>query len=222
MSPRIVAGTVLIVALTFLSMCGYGLHQRNLRRAAEAKVLEVSVELAGAHKALEAKPKEVVKFVEVPVPIKEAVKKGTLTPILAAKGTAKSETFVVPTCPEPVSVSDVTDAPTETPVEPAWVVLHGDIFVGKIKFGAPIWTATLGGGYHQGDYHTNIVFKPENINLDMRVSEEIGRAVEEYEKPWIKKHTALMCPGVGVTYNPLDSTSPVNVGVQCAYGFVWF
>jgi hypothetical protein len=222
------AGVFLVVTLTILSLFAWGQHQRTLRQEAEAKLVMVDLELAGAKKALLVKPKDVAPP-ETPKEVKEAIKKKLVTPIVGVTGKATSNVVNIP-CPEPIRSTDesLTKGPAPQEDKPAPVAvpvtfdLTGNLFLGQIKKGQALWTGGVSGVVHSGDFEAPIEFDPANVNIEVKVSEEIGKAVAYYERGWWRKHTALVCPGVGVTYNPLDSARPVNVGVTCTYGFSWF
>jgi len=219
------AGAFLVASLAICALFGWGYHQKQLREAAEALVTQTQVELEGARQAILVAPKEIIKYVpSTPTAVKEAVKKGRMTPILGGKVVATSDTIAIP-CPEPTAnTSSNAPPPAEAPrFANVQFGLTGEVFVGKIKGGPVETTATLKGTvFSDWGYNAAVNFKPENVALDVVFSKDVSKAIEEYEQPWIKKHTALMCPGVGVTYNPLDTGRPVNVGVTCSYGFVWF
>ena len=231
------AGGFLVISLTILTLIGYSIHQKDLRVKAEAALVEAGVELEGAKKAILVAPKEIIKFVEVPSAVKAAVKTGAMTPIAAGKVTATSDTILVP-CPDPslrkgqVDKADnsdtiiFSDSPPPKPdptTVPLTFGLTGEVFLGAIKHGAIEHTVSLKATVWGNDgWHSTVPFKPENVAFDVVFSKEVQEAIEEHEQPWLKRHTALMCPGVGVVYNPLDTGRPVNVGLVCAYGFTWF
>lgn len=223
MSPRIVAGTFLIVALTFLSLLGYSLHQKSLRQVAEAAYTQQSVELEGAKRALLVKPSEIIKYVEVPTAVKAAVKSGKMTPIASVKVAATSNTIEVP-CPpqaQPLTgpLTDQTASIAQTPaITPVTFDLTGNLFIGKVKAGAVEWTGSLTGVAHNADktWSQAISFDPAETKIDVRVSSEIAEAVSEHEQSWGHKHFRFMCPGLFIGYN-----GKATAAVGCGYGIVW-
>ena len=227
MRHPLAAFAFLVISLTILTLIGYSIHQKDLRVRAEAALVEAGVELEGAKKAILVKPKEIIKFVEVPAAVKAAVKTGAMTPIAAGKVTAVSDTVEVP-CPQPKTDDTVifSDTPLPKPdptTVPLTFGLTGEVFLGAIKHGAIEHTISLKATVWSADgWHSTVPFKPENVDFDVVFSKEVQEAIEEHEQPWIKRHTALSCPGIGILYNPLDVTRPVNVGITCSYGLVWF
>lgn len=231
------AGGFLVVSLTILALIGYSIYQKDLRLDAEAALVEAGVELEGAKKAILVAPKEIIKFVEVPAAVASAVKKGVMIPIAAGKVTATSDTIIVP-CPDlslrkgqldeadKGSILDGSNTPPPTVLTPSVNLtfgLTGEVFLGAIKHGAVEHTVSLKATvWSDAGWHSDVPFKPENVAFDVVFSKEVQEAIEEHSQPWFKKHTSLMCPGVGVVYNPLDTGRPVNVGLVCAYGFTWF
>lgn len=219
------AGAFLITVLTICALIGWGGHQRQLRQEAEAKLLASDLELAGAKAALTVKPKEIIKFVEVPAAVKAAVKSGAVAPIAGIKGTAKSNVVEVP-CPEPkrVEFHDNEVIPDKevnvTSTAPVWFEVKGNLFLGQIKHGAAMWTGTLDGMVHSGEFKAPIEFDPEHIDLQVKVSDELAKAADYYGRSWIKKHTAFACPIAGLSYDPF--TQKVAPSIGCGVGFVWF
>jgi len=222
------AGLFLAAVLTIAALIGWGYHQKTLREKAEAAYTEQSVELAGAKKALLVTPKEVVKFVEVPAAVKAAVKSGVLAPIAAGKLSATSNVVNIP-CPPSVpldapSLSEGQEVKPDSPPQVAVTFgLTGEIFIGKIKGGAVEHTSTFKATVRAVDdsWNSDITFEPENVVFDVKVSKEVAQAMDAYNKTWLQKHMRFMCPGVGIVYNPLDPTRPVQVGISCSYGVVW-
>lgn len=221
LSPKFLAGAVLVVALTVLASCGYAAHQRTLREQAEARYTEQSIELEGAHRALLAKPKEIVKWLSPPPAVKEAAKSGKATVIGGIKGKAESNVINIPCPPTPAPPSEPpTDVknippPNETPV---YFGLEGDLLIVKVNKGAVEWTGRLAGEAHDKDrtWSRTIDFDPANINLDVKVSTEIAEAIEEHNESWAKKHLRFQCPGIGVVYN-----GSLSGGLTCTYGLTW-
>jgi len=105
------------------------------------------------------------------------------------------------------------EPPKESPVT---LDITGNLFVAKVKHGAALWTGALAGEAHVGDTTTPIVFAPENVSIDMRVSTDISKAIEAYERPWLAKHMRWQCPGVGVFYD-----GKLSAGLSCTYGLTW-
>lgn len=225
---RLFAGALLAVILALCALFGWGYYQRNRAEKAEATLIEQQAELEGAKKALLVAPKEVVKFVEVPVAIARAVKSGMLTPVAAGKFEVTSDVVSIP-CPPPVRLDDESVSKGLAPVadKPAQVDivfgLTGEFFIGKIKHGAVEYTSTFKATVRSVDdsWHSDVPISEENVAFTVKVNEDIAKAVDAYNQPWAKKHLKFMCPGIGVTYNPLDTVRPVNVGISCSYGFVW-
>jgi hypothetical protein len=212
---QIVAGTFLVVALAFCSAIGWGLYQRSLREEAEATLVEQGVELEGAKRALLVAPKEIVKFVEVPAAVASAVKRGVMTPITAARVEAKSDVVFVP-CPPAMPDSRPPDAEQPASTVPVTFGLTGEFFIGKIKHGAVEWTGSLKGTAFNDDWSSDVIFAPENTRIDVLVSKDIAKAVEQYERSWLKKHARFQCPGVGLFYN-----GKISAGISCTYGISW-
>jgi len=227
MTHKLLAGLVLITVLTAFSTCGYILHLRNQRDDALAVNVLKDLELEGAHKALLVKPKEIVKFVEVPAAIKAAVKSGAVTPLAAVKGTAKSNVVNIP-CPPATADAAVppsTDEPEAdstkvTSTAPVWFEIKGNLFIGQIRHGEAMWTGTVDGHIHSGEFQAPIDFEPENIDFQVKVSDEIGKALDYSNRSWIRKHFGVACPGASVTYNPLNAR-PVDVALTCGVAMVW-
>lgn len=215
------AGLVLVVSLTIMGLVAYINHQKGLLQAIQATATEQALELAGAKRALEVKPKEVVRFVEVPAAVKEAVKNGSLTPVTAVRIVATTPTLAVP-CPEPPVDPG---APREAAVPRFANIrfgLTGEVFIGKVKGGAVEATTSLKGTvFGDNGFSAPLEFKPEDVAISVVFSKEISRAIEAYQEPWLKKHTAFACPGIGITYNPLNAR-PVDLALTCGYSMVWF
>jgi len=235
------AGAFLVVSLTIAALGGWGFHQRTLRQEAEAKLVMVDLELAGAKAALLVKPKDVAP-VGTPTEVKAAIKKGLVTPIAGVTLHATSNVVNIP-CPEPVRFADESltngtalkadidphsgsnepkkDSTTVTSTAPVSFDLTGHLFIGQVKQGQALRTGDLSGTVHSGDFEAPIEFDPEHLDVTVKVSDEIGKAVTYYERGWWKKHTALACPGVSLTYNPMNDRS-VDIALTCGYSFVWF
>jgi hypothetical protein len=213
----------LVITLTIFSLIGYAIHEKDLRQEAEASVVARDLELAGAKAAIVASPREVVKFVTVPAAVTAAVKHGTLVPVASGKIEAKSDVFLVP-CPLPEYRPGAQPSAKEPHTNGVALTfgLTGEVFLGKIKYGKVETTATFKGTAWSDTWQSDVVFAPENTHFDVKFSDEVAKAIEQYSRPWLKKHMALACPAIGVTYNPLDTTRPVNAGITCGYGFVWF
>jgi hypothetical protein len=219
------AGIFLVVSLTIMALVGWGFHQRNLREKAETAYIEQTVELEGAKRALLAKPKEIVKFVTLPPAMQKAVKQGRVTPIAAAKIGATSGTVTVP-CPEPVRSTDESftkgnnlkaDIPTTATSTEITFGLTGELFIGKVKGGAVEYTSNFKATVWSNDgWSSDVPFAPENVVFDVKVSTDIAKAIEVYEKPWAAKHLKFMCPGIFVGYN-----GELTGGVGCGFGVVW-
>lgn len=215
------AGLVLVVTLTIMGLVAYTNHQKSLLQALQATATEQALELAGAKRALEVKPKEVVRFVEVPAAVKEAVKNGSLAPVTAIRIDATTPTLSVP-CPEPPSDPGPPGAVEVPRFANIRFGLTGEVFVGKVKSGAVEATVTLKGTvFGDNGFSAPLDFKPEDVALGIVFSKEISRAIEAYQEPWLKKHTAFACPGIGITYNPLNAR-PVDLALTCGYSLVWF
>jgi hypothetical protein len=114
-------------------------------------------------------------------------------------GKATSNVVNIP-CPEPVRPADESltkglspkeDTPNLTTV-PVTFDLTGNLFIGQVKQGQALWTGGVSGVVHSGDFEAPIEFDPANVNIEVKVSEEIGKAVAYYERGWWKKHTALV------------------------------
>jgi len=230
MKHEVYAGLFLVITLTILAALGWGGHQRTLRQEAEGKLLAATLELEGAHRALSAKPKEIIKFVEVPAAVKAAVKSGAVTPLAAVKGTAKSNVVNIP-CPEPVRSIDEsltkglapqedTSPGTVTSTAPVWFEVKGNLFIGQIKHGEAMWSGTIDGAVHSGEFEAPIEFDPEHIDFVVKVNEDIGKALDYSNRSWIRKHFGVACPGASVTYNPLNAR-PVDVALTCGVAMVW-
>jgi hypothetical protein len=216
------AGVFLVASLTIAALFGWGFHQRTLRQEAEAKLVMVDLELAGAKAALLVKPKDVAPP-ETPIEVKEAIKKGLVAPIAGVTLRASSNVVNIP-CPEPVrfvdeSLTNGTALKADTIVAstaPVSFDLTGNLFIGQVKHGQALWTGNLYGTVHSGDFEAPVDFDPANVDITVKVSDEIGKAITYYERPWIKKHMRWQCPGIGVMYN-----GKVGVGITCTYGLTW-
>jgi len=223
MKPQWVAGAFLITALTVFATCGYVLHLRNQRDDAIASRTRIELEAEGFQEALRAKPKEVLKLVPTLVTpaVEKMVKAGSVKPIAAAAIEAKTE--IVFDCPAG-TVEGVVIVPA-TP-QKARLIFTADLLITRIKFGlATEWKGGVGGSAQINDGPIiGLKFDEADTRIKIAFSDEIAKALYDHEREggWLKRHTALVCPGVGVTYNPLDTNRPVNVGVTCTYGLSWF
>ena len=224
-SPFLALG-FLIISLTILALIGYSIHQKDLRVAAEAALVEAGVELEGAKKAILVAPKEIIKFVEVPAAVASAVKKGAMTPIAAGKINATSDTIEIP-CPEPPPDSTIiySDSPLPKPkytTTPLTFGLTGEVFLGAIKHGAIEHTIALKGTVWNDDgWNSDIAFKPENVAFDVVFSKEVKEAIEEHSRPFFQRHFRFTFPAVTLGYNVFDPSRPVVASVGASWGYVW-
>jgi len=219
MRPQILAGILLVTLLTIASTASYIYHIKNQRDEAIASQEQLRLEAEGFKKALAVKPTEVIKLVPQLVTkyVERQIHDGIVKPI--ASGRIEGSTDIAVPCPPPV---EGATAPTEVPVH---LTVSGSFLITRIRFGEAVsWAGDLTGEAKIGETHTPLKFNPEDTKFDILVSEDIEVALRDHEREggWWKRHTALACPGVGITYNPLDTARPVNVGITCAYGFVWF
>ena len=219
MRPQTLAGTLLVILLFITSTASYIYHIRNQRDEAIAAQEQLKLEAEGYKKALLVKPTEVIKLVPTLVTeyIEKKVKAGVIIPI--ASGHVEASTDLSVPCPPP---PEGATAPTEVPVH---LTVQGNFLITRIRFGEAVsWKGDLTGDAQIGDNHTALTFKPEDTRFDILVSRDIAIALRDHEREggWLKRHTALACPGVGVTYTPLDPLRPINVGITCSYGMIWF
>lgn len=212
MKSPFVAGLVLVATLTILALYGWGSHQRSLRDAAEAKVVQAELEAAGLREAAAAPAKEIIKFVEVPQVVERLVKEGKVTPIAAGKVEATSQVIHIP-CPPPT---------TEVPV-PEFNVqfgLTGDFLIVGVKGGKADFT----GGFkatlfdRERNWSQPLEFDPANVKFDIAVNEELTKALDAYHRSWWRKHFRPYV-GVGVHVNPFSGRP--DAGVQVGWGYVF-
>ena len=223
-TSRIAAGAALILTLTFLSLLGWGLHQRRQKEKVEATLTIKLAELEGAKVALSLKPKEIIKLVpQATTPaIAKAVKQGKIVPLAAVAAEVRSEPFVLPL---PRSEGQPETGPTDdTPptTGPVTFGVHTELLLTRVPRGPVMHEVSFSGTAYLEDFSVPITFEPGEADITVAVDKNIQKAFDFYDRSWLKKHTAFSCPSVGVTYNPLDTTRPVNVGITCSYGFVWF
>lgn len=231
MNHKLLAGLFLVISLTCFGACGYMVHLRNQRDDAQARVGQLELEADGYRASLASKPGDIIKLIptfDTP-PLRAAIKKGTIQPVAATKTTAHKDLVVelpVPSSstPDPQVGSHEPDpGPSEVPVH---LTFTSSMLITRIKFGiATEWKAESGGTIAVGGLPPQgFTFKDDEVSYDVRFSDDIAKALADHERGggWLKRHTKLLCPGVGVTYNPIDTVRPVNVGVVCAYGFSWF
>jgi len=219
MRPQTLAGILLVTLLTIASTASYIYHLRNQRDEAIASQEQIKLEAEGFKKALAVKPTEVIKLVPTLVTkyVERKIHEGVIKPI--ASGRIEGSTDITVPCPPP---SEGATAPTEVPVH---LTVAGSFLITRIRFGEAVsWNGELTGEATIGEAHTPLTFKPEDTKFDILVSQDIAVALRDHEREggWWKRHTALSCPGVGIIYNPLDVSRPVNVGITCSYGLVWF
>jgi hypothetical protein len=239
MKSKLIAAAVIITLLTFAALVGHIIFLRNQRDKAAAAQVAIEMELEGFKKAVTSTPKEVIKLVPslVTPEVAKAVKVGTVKPILGATIEAKKtvEVLIPPdaikSSGEDVRLSDESltkglEVKPDNPRVPLHLTFHAGLLVTRIKFGiATEFKSEAGGSVAVGENEPQFFkFEEDEATFEVRVSEEISKALYDHEREgnWLKRHTSLLCPGIGVTWNPLDTQRPVNVGVVCAYGFSWF
>ena len=223
MKSQWIAGAFLIMALTVFATCGYVLHLRNQRDDAIASRTRVELEAEGFKEALRAKPKEILKLVPTIVTkeIERLVHEKKIAPV--ASGHIEAKTEIVFECPEGAREDGVVVPATP---QTAKLIFTADLLITRIKFGlATEWKGGVGGSAQiNGGPIVGLKFNDEDTKINIAFSDEIAKALYDHEREggWLKRHTALVCPGVGVTYNPLDTGRPVNIGITCTYGLSWF
>ena len=221
MRPQTLAGTLLVAFLTLAATASYISHLRNQRDDALAAQTQIKLEAEGYKKALLVKPTEVTKLVPTLVTkyIEREVKAGTIQPVAA--GHIEGHTSIYVPCPtETEPILDSYEPQKGTDVK---LTVVGNFLITRIRFGEAVsWKGDLGGDADINGAHTPLTFKPEDIQFDVRVSQDIATALRDHEREggWLRRHTALACPAGGLAVDPFDGK--VTAAVTCAYGFVWF
>lgn len=221
MRSRLVAGLTLLALLTVFSCCGYCVHLRSTITKREQEIAVLKGEAAGLVQELAVKPKEVIKLVEKEIPkeIIRTIKETGATPIASTKVEATSEAFRLP-CPPSRLDEQFPQEPGLTP-EIQFGLKLGLLIVGiddkSVHYAGSLNARAFS---HDPEWSQNIPFKPENVHFEVAVSQDVKDAMREHNRPWIKKHTSLNCPGVGVGYSLEEQKVTTFVG--CTYGLSWF
>ena len=223
MKPQYVAGAFLIITLSVISTCSYISHLKAQIGTSQAALIQKDLEAEGFKKALLAKPTEVIKLVPTLVTkyVEVGVHEGTIQPIASGHVEGKTNLFV----PCPMSSGDTANTPIENQGTDVHLSVYGNFLITRIRFGEAVsWKGDLGGSAAFGEGQPKpLVFTPEDTKFNIVVSSDIERALLAHEREggfW-KRHTAFACPTVTATYNPLDTTRPINVGIGCGWGMVW-
>ena len=225
-NSQFVAGVFLIFALTVLSMCGYARYQKSQKEKAEGELITARMELNGAKQALEVKPKEIIKWLPLVATdeVKKAIKSGTITPLTGTKIDATSQPVQF-TCPEVEKLGDVPPRllgePHRTP--PVTFGVHAEVLLTRVKGGPVMNESAISGVAHIEGVNepVPISFDPTDVDVSVTVDSNIQKAFKLQDEPFFSKHTALACPGVSLTYNPLNDRA-IDVALTCGYSFVWF
>lgn len=162
----------LLVILLALSTCGY-IHEKGKFTDVVNMRDQLLIEQAGMQRALEAKPKEVVKLVEtkVPVEVVKLVKEKVLVPV--ASGTITGES-------QPIEIPLTNLEPTQQQLE-VGVALDGWYFMALDRAGtiytSGAYTVTLTSG-NWAD--TRTFDSRSNLNMDVRVSQDITNNLRDH------------------------------------------
>jgi hypothetical protein len=150
------------------------------------------------------------------------VKEKKAEPLMGVAGTATSEPVRFP-CPS-ISTGQ-PGKPDEAPAalsSPVQFELDAQLLILGLKAEVPLWRGDIKGRAFTiaPNWSTNIVFLPEQTKVSILLAPNVRRALESYNKSWIKRHTGMQCPGLGVGYDIYNQRA--STVVSCTYGFTWF
>jgi hypothetical protein len=214
------AGAVLITTLVIFATVGCVINLRETITLRDGRIAALELAELDYRAALEAKPKEILKLVDRVV-TKEVIKLVTekkAEPIMGIAGTATSAPIQVP-CPAPTEGGGEAPAALSSPVQ---FELDAQLIVLGLKAGKPLWKGDINGRAFtiNPNWSTNIIFPPEQTKIQVMFSTNVREALESYNRSWIKRHTGMQCPGIGVGYDIYNQRA--STVVSCTYGFTWF